>query len=159
MHASHRFTVAVHVLALAMVAREEAEGRAITSEQMAHSVNKHPVVIRRVLGSLRQAGLVTSQPGPGGGWRLNRGPAEITLCDVYRAIEQEPFFPVPRLDSAGTCPIGQSLPAVLERCFYDAEAAMAAHLGNVTIADVIASIKEEGLYGRAGSPHQTITHG
>ena len=140
MHPSNRFAVAVHVLALAMVAREEAEGRALTSEQMAHSVDKHPVVIRRVLGSLRNAGLVSSQPGPGGGWRLTRSPAEITLCDVYRAVEQEPSL-APQTPEAGPCPIGRRLPTVLEICFRAAETAMEAELARITIADVLASVK------------------
>jgi len=60
----------------------------MTSEFMGGSVNTNPVFVRRILGLLSRAGLVTSQPGVGGGWRLLRDPATITLLEVYRAVDE-----------------------------------------------------------------------
>lgn len=141
MQSSSKFAVAIHALALARIAKEAASGRAITSEQMAESVNTNPVVIRRILGSLRDAGLVNSQPGPGGGWTLTRPPADISLRDIYRALEDEPLFALPQREPGAECPLGKQFPFVVERCFRDAEQAMEAHLANVTVADVIASAR------------------
>ena len=140
MQHNSRFAVAIHVLALARVARGDATGLPVTSEQMAESVNTNPVVIRRILGSLRNAGLVASQPGPGGGWRLTRPPAEISLRDVYRAVEEEPLFALPRREPNAECMVGKGLPRVLETCFREAEAALEARLEQVTVADVIESV-------------------
>jgi hypothetical protein len=64
----------------------------LTSDQVAASVNTNPVVIRRSLGDLRRAGLVDVRHGAGAGWSLARAPQEITLLDVYDAVEQEPLF-------------------------------------------------------------------
>jgi DNA-binding IscR family transcriptional regulator len=61
-----RFTVAIHVLCLLAAQHPQP----LTSEFIAGSVNTNPVVIRRLLGSLRRAGLVKSQPGVSGGWEL-----------------------------------------------------------------------------------------
>lgn len=140
MQHSSRFAVAIHVLALARVAKGEFAGSPVTSEQMAESVNTNPVVIRRILGTLREAGLVVSQPGPGGGWRLSRTPGEITLRDVYRAVESEPLFALPRREPNTECAVGRMLPGVLETCFRDAEAALEAQLSEITVADVIDSV-------------------
>ena len=116
---NQRFAVAVHVLALARVAKEEAAGSAITSERLAESVGAHPVHVRRVLGTLREAGLVTSQSGPGGGWRLTRAPEDINLCDIYRAVDHDPLFalPAPPPGQSVDCRVGQCMPAVLTTCF------------------------------------------
>jgi Rrf2 family protein len=143
MQSNSRFAVAIHVLALAKVARGHAAGIAVTSEQMAESVNTNPVVIRRILGSLRDAGLVASQPGPGGGWRLTRPATEITLRDVYRAVEAEPLFALPRREPNAACAVGKYLPHVLESCFRDAEAALEDRLARVSVADVIESVLAE----------------
>jgi Rrf2 family protein len=150
---NQRFAVAVHVLALARVAKEELAGTAITSERLAESVGAHPVHVRRVLGTLREAGLVTSQPGPGGGWKLTRAPEEITLNDIYRAVEHEPIFALPT-HPPGTsvdCPVGQCLPGVLTTCLQEAEAALQARLAQVTIADLIGAVRAE--MDRAGYSH------
>src|SRR5579885_1925959 len=90
MMSNSRFTVACHILTL--LAQNPAEP--MTSEYIAASVNTNPVVIRRVLGTLRSAHLVMSQGGNGGGWRLASAPAAVTLRDVYRAVEDEPLFPL-----------------------------------------------------------------
>jgi Rrf2 family protein len=147
MYGNSRFAVAIHVLALARVAMEEAAGVAVTSERMAESVCAHPVHVRRVLGALREAGLVTSQPGPGGGWRLSRAPEAITLRDIFRAVEHEPLFGLPKGPSQD-CPISRCLPGVLATCFQDAEAALEERLAQVTVADVIGAVR--GEVDRAG---------
>jgi Rrf2 family protein len=149
MHTNSRFVVAIHALGLAMIARSQDAGEAITSERMAERVNTNPVVVRRCLGALREAGLVTSQPGPGGGWRLTRPPEEITLRDVYRAVEHEPFFAFPKHPSPD-CPLGQCLPGVLATCLREAEAALEERLARVTIADVVDAVR--AATDRAGKP-------
>lgn len=141
-----RFSVAVHLLALT----SDGRNGAVTSERMAEGVNANPVVLRRILGALRDAGLVTSRPGPGGGWRLARPLETITLRDVYRAVERRPAMsgtnPAPDVDFAP----GKRLPHVVERCVREAEDAMAERLSRVTIASVITSAFSEA--GRSGGP-------
>ena len=43
--------------------------------------------LERVAADLRQAGLLDSVRGAHGGYELTRAPAEITLGDVFRAVE------------------------------------------------------------------------
>jgi len=146
MHVNSRFAVAVYALGLTLIAKAEAKGEAVTSERLASIVNTNPVVVRRVLGALREAGLVTSQPGPGGGWKLTRDAGSITLCDVYRAVEGEPTFSLPHRTPSEGCPFGNRLPEVLEACFREAEAAMEHRLPQVTIADVLDAVRGGRLF-------------
>lgn len=137
---SSRFAVAVHVLTLALVARHELAGEALTSERMAASVATNPVVIRRILGALREAGLVTSQPGPGGGWRLAPGREGVTLLDVYRAVDGGRIFSLPHRPPSEACPVGRQMGQALENVFREAEAAMEGRLAEVTMAEVVATV-------------------
>lgn len=57
-----------------------------TSAEMAQHVGTNPVVVRRVLGRLKQAGLLSSEKGHAGGWRLAQRPESITLAHVYLAL-------------------------------------------------------------------------
>src|SRR3954469_1468273 len=130
---SSRVAVAVHVLAYMAWKRSEA----VTSERIAASVNTNPVVVRRIVGALRNAGMVTVQPGVGGGASLAREPEEITLLDVYRAVEDgEELFSLHSSEPSRSCNVGGNIRDVLRPIFCTAHRAMESVLAGVTIADV-----------------------
>jgi Rrf2 family protein len=130
---SSRVAVAVHVLAYMAWKRSEA----VTSERIAASVNTNPVVVRRIVGALRNAGMVNVQPGVGGGATLAREPGEITLLDVYRAVEDgEELFSLHPSEPSRSCNIGGNIRDVLRPIFCTAHRAMEGVLAGVTIADV-----------------------
>jgi Rrf2 family protein len=140
MQSNTRFGLAVYAVALANLLQRSSTGdRTVTSEQLAEDANRNPVVVRRLLGPLRDAGLLTSQPGPGGGWRLTRPAGEITLRDIYLALEDEPLFAIPASKRDTDCPLGDGFPTRLSACFRAAEEALELHLGQVTLADVMNS--------------------
>jgi Rrf2 family protein len=103
MHTSSRFAVAVHTLVY--LASRNNDTDSITSDMIAQSVNTNPVVIRRILGTLRESNLVTSQSGASGGWYLKRKPDTISLCEIYRALESEPLFAMPPRPGNISCEI------------------------------------------------------
>lgn len=133
---SSRTAVAVHLLALLALFDEEP----LPSEVMASSVNTNPVVVRRVLGVLRRAGLVRSWEGSGGGWELARSPGEITMLDAYRAVEEEHLFSLHKRRPNPDCPVGANIKGVLEGVFGEAETAMDRRLGQVTIAEILRAV-------------------
>ena len=136
MSTSSRFTVAVHTLTLLAQQPDDL----LTSELIAGSVNTNPVVIRRVLGELRVAQLVTSQGGNGGGWRLVRAPETITLRDVYCAVEDEPLFGLHHRAPNPDCTVGRHIQQALNRHFDEARRALEQHLERTSIADVLREV-------------------
>jgi Rrf2 family protein len=148
---SSRFAVAVH--ALAYMAWRRAEP--VTSERLAGSVNTNPVVVRRIIGALRNAGLVTVQPGVGGGALLAREPEGITLLDVYRAVEDEDLFALHAQPPCSSCHVGGNIQQVLQSVFHDARAAMERELEAVTIRQVFESVAERVRRARClQAPHE-----
>jgi Rrf2 family protein len=137
MHGSSRFVVAVHVLTLLAQGGDEP----ITSEYIASSVNTNPVVIRRVLGALREAGLVTSQGGNGGGWRLVGDAQALSLRTVYRAVEDAAIFALPQRPPNPRCPVGRHVQQALGGHIDSATLAMEESLARATVADVLRDVR------------------
>ncbi|MBI1751250.1 MAG: Rrf2 family transcriptional regulator [Acidobacteria bacterium] len=131
-----RFTVAIHVLTLLAYCGPEA----LTSEFIAGSVNTNPVVIRRILSTLREAKLVASQAGPGGGWQLLRDPRKITLRDILAAVSGDPTFLLHSAPPNIECPVGRDIQAILARRFQSAQEAMERDLERTTIAQLISEV-------------------
>jgi Rrf2 family protein len=132
MPTSSRFAVAVHVLTLLAWAGEET----LKSEMIAGSVNTNPVVIRRILCALARAGLVSSQTGAAGGTRLARPAGEITLREVYRAVEPRVIFAMHRQPPNPHCPVGKGIEDVLADLLGEVDAAVDHVLEGTTIETV-----------------------
>ena len=131
-----RFTMALH--ALGMIAWDgERSGAPVTSTTLARSINTNPVVVRRVLADLRRAGLVETRRGVGGGVVLARPAARITLREVWEALEaREQLFARHPSGPNPHCPVGRCVAAYLEELYGEAEAALKASLGKVTLAQL-----------------------
>ena len=133
MAANSQFSMAVHVLA--MLAKSGDDN--VKSECIAGSVNTNAVVIRRLLGQLNQANLVTSQTGASGGTRLAKSPAEISLCEIYKAVSCGEVFALHAKAPNQDCPIGKNIEAVLCNLQKEIEQSVGEKLKQFTLARVM----------------------
>jgi Rrf2 family protein len=140
MSTNSRFAVAVHVLSLMAWSGEEP----LKSEQVAESVNTNPVVIRRILKELAEAGLVVSQTGSLGGSRLANDAAKTTLLDIYQALECGGVFSLHRQPPSRNCPVGVNIETVLGEVLLEVDSAVERVLQNITINDVVRRLKPCG---------------
>jgi DNA-binding IscR family transcriptional regulator len=133
MNTSSRFIVATQILSLLSLFKEEAA----TSALLAWSVNTNPVVIRRILGMLRTAGLIHSQTGPKGGTWLLKKPEELTLMEIYDALEEGELFHMHYSEPNSDCPIGHLIQDSLSGIMADAKNALRNSLDRTTLAEVV----------------------
>jgi Rrf2 family protein len=134
---SSKLTVGVHILTLLALTPDQAQ----TSEYIAGSVNTNPVVIRRLLGLLREAGYVESQGGVGGGWRLKVPVDRISLLDILRAVEPKgEAIALHCSEPNPLCPVGRNIQGVLTGIYDEVERRMDEQLGRATIASVLGSV-------------------
>jgi Rrf2 family protein len=121
----------------------------VASDRIAESVHTNAVSIRRIFQSLGKAGLVVGQMGPNGGARLARDPRQITLAEIWRAVDDDALFELPRSGGNPMCSVNRAVRPVLAEVFDEATAALEASLAGVTLADVIQRVQS-----RAGAAHR-----
>ena len=107
-----------------------------TSERIAQMLNTNPVVVRRTLGALRDHGIVESEGGRGGGWRMVKALEEITVLDVQRALDDGPILPAAASRDHPSCPVEQASNSVLTAAHAAAEARLIEIYGATTLADI-----------------------
>lgn len=127
-------SLAVHVLTWIAFDRRGTVDEVGTSQRIAASVNTNPVVIRRCLGELKEAGLVESTRSQG--WALTRGAEQTTLLDVHRAVGGE-VFAMHASPPHHECHVGAGIQPVLLRAYERATTALGESLAQTTVADIL----------------------
>ena len=127
------FAMAVHVLSALAYNDQERLG----SADLARTVGTNPSFLRGLIGQLRDAGLVETRLGKGGGTRLAKPAASITLFDIYRATEAGPAMHAHVCSSKSRCIVARNMRRVLADINGRLEAAVAAELRSVTLQDVV----------------------
>ncbi|UUZ81887.1 Rrf2 family transcriptional regulator [Paenibacillus sp. P26] len=139
MSISDRFAVALHILAVLEINRMKVN----TSESIAASVNTNPVIIRKITGMLKQAGLVKSRPGVAG-TELAADLSTISLLDVYKAVhvvQEKELFSI-HANPNPNCLVGRNIQDTIGSLFTVAQLALEKVLASLTMEDVVSGIIE-----------------
>jgi DNA-binding IscR family transcriptional regulator len=126
----------------------------LTSEALAGMMQTNPVVIRRLLGGLREHGLVSSEKGHGGGWVLNRDLAAISVADVYSALGAPALIQFHHRNEKPTCLLEKAVNSALDEAREDAEALLLKSLEALPLgklADQVRHHHATAKHGRKGS--------
>ncbi|MEP2920638.1 Rrf2 family transcriptional regulator [Sulfitobacter sp.] len=131
MKRNSRLSLALHTLG--HMAGEPQRVR--TSSDIAAHAGTNPVVVRRVLGRLKDAGLLLSEKGHAGGWRLARPPESITLADVYLALDESLVAPATETE-VPACSVEHALHRRVAGVLEDVEKSLIRRLSETTIVEV-----------------------
>jgi Rrf2 family protein len=110
------------------------------SEMLAGSLRTNPVVVRRILKALERQGLVEVTPGRHGGVALTRAPAEITLEDIYKAVEPDANLFALRKRGSPRCRVNLAMRELLPPVFEAADAAVGSVLRRTKLSTLIEQI-------------------
>ena len=141
MQITSKFTVAVHILTCIDVFDGQMR---VTSDFLSGSTGVNAVIVRNVLGQLRNAGIVETRQGSGGA-HLAKALDEITLYDIYKAvdcIDDEGLFHFhenPNVD----CPVGRNIHKAMDVRLEAAQAALENELKSTTLAQVVADTRKK----------------
>jgi Rrf2 family protein len=133
---NQQFTFAVHI----MTALAFSPGEVIGSQTLAASVNTNPVVVRRLLLALRRARLIETFTGKHGGARLGKKPQQISLVDIYDAVEPRPVIPVNERRVLKKCHVSCNMKAIMSRVAETTEEAVRKHLRRITLAQLVRKV-------------------
>ena len=139
MQISSRFTLAVHIFACIDTFKDEYK---ITSDFLASSTNVNPVIIRKILGQLKAAGLLDIKRGSGGA-SITKPLDKISFLDIYYAVECIDngelfhFHENPNME----CPIGRNIHLIMDDKLNRVQGALEKELASITLQDIKKDIK------------------
>ncbi len=149
-----RLSNMLHAL-LHMAEHETRTGSAMTSDQLSVCLSTNPVVVRRTMAGLREQGLVASEKGHGGGWRLAKSLDQVTLGQVNTALGEPGLIPeAPPVEAEG-CLIEAAVNDALGETYAAARALLVARLNEITLADLAADFSRR----LAAHPNKDRFHG
>jgi Rrf2 family protein len=108
----------------------------VTSESLAVAMHTNPVVVRRVMSGLRQAGFVSSAKGHGGGWVLSCSLSAVTLGDIHNAVGSPALLAMGNRTESPGCVVEQAVNAALDGACQEAEALLLKRFNSITLADL-----------------------
>ena len=140
MQISSRFTIALHIFSCVDTFKGEYK---ITSEFLAGSINTNPVIIRKILTQLKNAGLITVARGTGG-ISPTRSLKDISFYDVYQAIEPVENGDLFNFHSSPNpqCPVGKNIHALLDDKLKAIQLAMENEMKKYTLDDLRIEMQE-----------------
>ena len=140
MQITSKFTVAVHILTCIDIFGGQMR---VTSDFLSGSTGVNAVIVRSVLGQLRNAGIVETRQGSGGA-HLAKALDEITLYDIYKAVDcvdDEGLFHFHENPNAD-CPVGRNIHKAMDGRLEAAQAALENELKSTTLAQVVADTRK-----------------
>ncbi|MBD9479078.1 MULTISPECIES: Rrf2 family transcriptional regulator [unclassified Pseudoxanthomonas] len=126
-----RLSAVLHAL-LHMAERTEP----MTSEELALCLSTNPVVVRRTMGLLREAGLVASARGHSGGWHIKADLSKVSLRQLHEALGEPALFAMGNRHENPECLVEQAVNAALSEAFDAAEALLLERFASVSLADL-----------------------
>ena len=137
MQFSSKLAISTHIL-LAII---EFDGKEkTTSTFLAGSVNANPVIVRNMLLLLQEAGFIKTKAGVGGS-EMAMDPKDITLKDVFLAVEKDTECFKFHENPNPKCPVGRNVHTLLDDKLADAKDAMLKDLSKTTLADLAKDMK------------------
>lgn len=140
MRISAKCSSAVHVLMMIAMLPEHCK---VTSEFLASSVGIHAVEVRKLLSSLKKAGIIDVVRGPGGA-TLKKDPKDITLLDIYGAVDSTSIDELIGVHSnpAQECPFGKNIGDVLAQPYAEISDAVREKMEDITLEQLIARLQK-----------------
>ena len=134
-----QFSIAVHILA-GLAYRCD---KNTTSAQLAMSVNTSPSFVRRTLAKLSKAGLVETATGKAGACWLATEAKNISLLDIYRAVDAPKAFSIHTYTEQKACPVSCHIKAALDKALEKTQKDMEASLSKISLAQIVSDVKRK----------------
>lgn len=157
-----RLSDAIHIVLYVAVN----QGENLSSAAIAASVRTHPSYVRQLMSAMSKAGLLVCSSGQASP-RLGRPLDEISLLDVYRAVEGDKPLLHQDTDTNPDCGVGVCIQHAIRDCFDEIQRAAEESMASISLRNVTERFRCDGecrcdpercpCQGRCGSP--TCGHG
>ena len=138
MSANNQFSIAAHLMA----GLGYRAGMETTSADLARSVNTSPSFLRRTLAKLSKSGLIETAKGKNGFCKLARKPSEISLLDIYLAVDAPKAFSIHQYEETKQCSVSCHIKSALEKALNKTQQGMEEGLAKITLANLLSDIEK-----------------
>lgn len=140
MRISIKCSSAVHALLMISVLSGRQK---VTSDFLASSVGCNPVEIRKILGGLKRAGIIDVARGTGGA-TLRKAPQDITLLDIYSAVDAASLDDLIGLHphAIQQCPFGRNIYDLLAQPYTEIGNAVRDKMRAITLGQLESRLEE-----------------
>lgn len=126
-----RFATAIHIMTLLAKSPQEW----LTSEWIAGSINVNPVIIRKEISVLREAGLIISRQGKEGGSQLSKNAELITISEIYKAVKNTEVLGKKNQNPNPACSVGKEINVHLNTLFEETDHLVVKFLGDKSLQE------------------------
>ena len=140
MQITSKFTIAAHIIAAIDYFKDSEK---VTSNFLAGSVGANPVIVRNVMGNLKESGIIAISQGKSG-ISLAKELDEITFYDVYKAVDcvdDEGLFHFHENPNINW-PVGRNIHSAMDEKLQRVQSIMENELSRITMADVVADVRK-----------------
>ncbi|UKB84780.1 Rrf2 family transcriptional regulator [Chryseobacterium sp. MEBOG06] len=128
-----RFATAVHIMTLLAKSPQEW----LTSEWVAGSINVNPVIVRKEMSVLREAGLIISRQGKEGGSHLAKNAEMITISEIYKAVKNTEVLGKKNQNPNPDCSVGREINSHLNTLFEETDQLVVNFLGDKSLQEFV----------------------
>jgi len=126
-----RFATAIHIMTLLAKSPQEW----LTSDWMAGSININPVIVRKEISVLREAGLIASRQGKDGGSQLAKNADQISISEIYRAVKNTEVLGKKNQNPNPACSVGKEINIHLNTLFEETDILVTQFLGDKSLKE------------------------
>lgn len=136
---SHKLSDAVHLLVYIEIFPDDD----LSSRAIARSIVTNPSMVRSLMMDLRKAGLLKTKQGSAEP-ELAKQPEEISLYDIFAAVDMDHHLLHVDEDTEQKCPVGGNIQGPLAKAYAEVEEAAFAKMREISLQEIVKQIKEEG---------------
>lgn len=128
---STKLSVSIHILSVITLTQDQP----VTSEYIASSINTNPALVRRLMSRLKKAQLIktSTKIGVTG---LAKKAEDITLLDIFLAVEENLNLFGIHTNTNHKCPVGAKIESTLKHLYGNIQSAAEAEMSAITLADI-----------------------
>lgn len=132
---STKYAVSIHILSLVALKKQDS----ITSDYIAHSVNTNPALVRRLMSDLKKAGFLQTQTKIGVTGLL-KDPKDISLLEIFQAVETNQDLFAIHQDTNKACPVGAKIGSVLQQLNGKVQSVFELELASLHLSDILSGL-------------------
>ncbi|AZA79362.1 transcriptional regulator [Chryseobacterium sp. G0186] len=126
-----RFATAVHIMTLLAKSPQEW----LTSDWIAGSINVNPVIVRKEISVLKEAGMIISRQGKIGGTQLAKNAESITISEIYKAVKNTEVLGKKNQNPNPACSVGKEINIHLNTLFEETDLLVIKFLGDKSLQE------------------------